>query len=161
MSTAFLMLGTNLGDKKMNLENACTSIEKKIGRISRKSSVYETEPWGYDDGPNFLNQVVQVETTLTPLELLSGIMGVEAGLGRKRGNVRYAPRTMDIDILLYDNLIINQPVLIIPHPELANRKFVLEPLAELVPELEHPGLRKKISELLAICKDSKNIVKNG
>lgn len=151
MNRAYLSLGSNLGDRERNLEDALRLLEDDRLHVHRLSGVYETEPLDLPGQPWFLNQAAEVETSLTPLELLERIHHVEAALGRRRGLPK-GPRTVDIDILLYGNLGLETPDLTIPHPRMAERRFVLQPLAELAPELELPIQGKSVLELLAETK---------
>jgi len=153
MAKSFLILGSNLGNRLNNLDQARLMISKSMGPISICSAFYETEPWGFADESFFLNQVVVVSTTINPFELLTEIIRIEAFLGRTRGNIRYVSRTIDIDILFYDDLIIETPELIIPHIEMKNRRFVLEPLAEIASDLIHPVLHTSVRNLLNDCTD--------
>lgn len=140
MSTArvYLSLGSNLGDRRAMLQEAEARLSATPGiQILRRSSIYETEPLGMIDQPWFLNQVLEIETTLDPHDLLDAVQQVEASLGRTR-EVRWGPRTIDIDLLLYDHETLASERLRIPHPELAHRRFVLVPLAELNPHLRLP-----------------------
>jgi len=146
MSIAYLGLGTNLGDRKENLSKAIEAISLKMS-ISKQSSLYETTAWGYTDQPDFLNQVIQVETDLSPLRLLNFLKKTEVKLGRVE-NFRYGPRLIDIDILFYDDLVITTSRLQIPHPMLPERAFVLVPLNEIAPGYIHPILKKTVAELL-------------
>ncbi len=143
---AFLGVGTNLGDRKANLIAAQTAISQ-FTIITKTSRVYETAPWGMADQPDFLNQVWEITTTLTPLELLHRLKQVETTLGRKP-SVRYGPRLIDIDILLYSNLMFKSDELVIPHPHISERAFVLAPLADLEPDLIIPGMTHTVAELL-------------
>ncbi len=147
MSIAYLGLGTNLGDRDKNLRRAIEAIADKM-RVCERSSVYETDAWGYTDQPDFLNQVIKVETNLTPLRLLNFVKKTEVELGRVE-NFRYGPRLIDIDILFYDDLVKNSSRLQIPHPRVTERAFVLVPLNEIAPNLVHPGTGKTVSDLLA------------
>jgi len=149
----YLGLGTNLGDRKANLQAAAALWRPKVN-VLRASGIYETEPWGFLDQPAFLNQVLEGETDLPPLDLLAFLKNIELSMGRK-ASFLYGPRLIDIDILFYDLAIINQPELVIPHPRLAERAFILVPLAELAPELRHPSLG------LSICKLKNQIDTSG
>lgn len=141
----YLSLGSNLGDRARNLQNAVTSLAPQV-QTQIKSSIYETEPWGYSDQPSFLNQVIKGDTSLEPFELLAFLKEIEVLLGRQE-TFRFGPRIIDLDILFYDDLILDTPTLTIPHPRIAERAFVLIPLAEIDPDLSHPGLKKTIREL--------------
>ncbi len=142
----FLGVGTNLGDRKANLIAAQTAVSQ-FTIIQKTSRVYETKPWGLVDQPDFLNQVWEATTSLTPLDLLRQLKMVETMLGRKP-SVRYGPRLIDIDILLYSNLMFKSNELVIPHPHISERAFVLAPLADLEPDLIIPGMKHTVSELL-------------
>ena len=146
MSIAYLGLGTNLGEREKNLRKAIEVIADKMC-VCERSSVYETDAWGYTDQPDFLNQVIKVETNLTPLRLLNFVKKTEVELGRVE-NFRYGPRLIDIDILFYDDLVKNSNRLQIPHPRVTERAFVLVPLNEIAPNLVHPGTGKTVSDLL-------------
>ncbi len=146
MKTTYIALGTNLGDRPANLRSAIASFSPKL-RVIQETTIYETPPWGYTDQPAFLNMVVKAETELEPYALLSYLKEKEKNLGRVK-NFRNGPRQIDLDILFYDNLILEEEELTIPHPRLHERAFVLVPLAEIAPEFEHFLLKKKISALL-------------
>lgn len=153
MKIVFLGLGTNLQNREGNLEHAVAGIKKNIGPVLMSSSIYETEPWGFQSDKEFLNMVVKVCTNLTPSGLLGRILMIESLLGRIRGPVRYSSRLIDIDILLYEDMIVDEESLKIPHPLLHERRFVLVPLCELAPDMMHPVLKKTFADLLEICKD--------
>lgn len=158
-NNVFLGLGSNLGDRKALLDKALELIAESVGPVIASSGIYETEPWGFKNGTDFLNMVVQVHTELNPAELLTKLALIENKLERKRSNRRYVSRTIDIDILIYGKRVINRPDLIIPHPLIQERKFVLVPLCELAPELVHPVINKTFAELLRECRDERNIKK--
>jgi 2-amino-4-hydroxy-6-hydroxymethyldihydropteridine diphosphokinase len=143
----YLSTGSNLGDRALNLRNAIASLIPEVHPLSQ-SSIYETEPWGYSDQPVFLNQVIKGSTILEPMELLKFLKEIEAFMGRQE-TFRFGPRIIDLDILFYDDLILDTPKLTIPHPRIAERAFVLIPLAEIAPDLIHPILMKTIQELKA------------
>lgn len=153
------MAGGNLGDRKKNLYSTADFIQNEIGIITKSSSVYETEPWGFEHNANFLNQAFEVNTELQPEEILERIKNFEDKSGKQKRTNAYLPREMDIDILFFNNEIINLPDLTIPHPRLHERKFVLEPLNEINPDLIHPVFNKKISELYKNCRDKNDVVK--
>lgn len=152
MNTAYLLIGGNLGNRLENLAAARQAIAKNCGVIRHTSAIYETAAWGLEDQPNFLNQAIELQTFSKPHVLLHGLLAVEKSLGRVREK-KYGPRSIDIDILLYDDLIVNEPDLKIPHPELQNRRFALTCLADIAPNLIHPLFQKSIAQLLAKCTD--------
>jgi 2-amino-4-hydroxy-6-hydroxymethyldihydropteridine diphosphokinase len=143
----FLSLGSNLGDKKANMERALHLLPPQV-EVTSLSSTYETEPWGFLDQPTFLNQVLEGETNLSPLELLKHVKDIEKKIGRKPGR-RFGPRLVDIDILLYGGQRINEVGLTIPHKRMKERAFVLIPLNEIAPKLIIPGLSLTINELVS------------
>ena len=151
MPTIYLALGTNLGDRMQNLRHAIRQLAPNI-TVTRLSAVYETAPWGVTDQPDFLNLVLEGQTALSPIELLDLLKAVEQNMGRTQA-IRYGPRIIDLDILLYDDVLIQTQRLEIPHLRLAERRFVLVPLDELAPNLLHPRLGKTIHELLADLDD--------
>ena len=158
MNTVFLSLGSNMGNKAENLNKALELIAKKAGIIEKKSSVYETEPWGIEDQPRFLNMVIQAQTLLTPQELIHALLEIEKELGRIRKE-KWAERIIDIDILFYNNAIIHETNLTIPHPYMHQRRFVLVPMHEIAPDFFHPLLHASISDLLVNCTDNTNTIK--
>lgn len=151
----YLALGSNLGNRLANLKNAISNLTPQLD-VKKKSPVYETPPWGYADQPAFLNQAVMAETYLAPDDLLAHLKRLETALGRTP-TFANGPRVIDIDILFYDDAIIDSPPLQIPHPRLHQRGFVLVPLNDIAPELIHPSLGKSISEML-LDVDRLNIV---
>jgi 2-amino-4-hydroxy-6-hydroxymethyldihydropteridine diphosphokinase len=178
MKEVFILLGSNRGDRINYLAGGVQMIGEHAGKILKKSTIYETEPWGFEDSKPFLNQVVEIETVFQPGELLEKIMTIEAKLGRIRpfkscncsvlnqqtelhmtesGNQHsasiYSGRTIDLDILLYGERIVFNDNLMIPHPRLHERRFTLVPLNEIIPGLVHPVLKKTISMLLKECTD--------
>jgi 2-amino-4-hydroxy-6-hydroxymethyldihydropteridine diphosphokinase len=158
MKKVFLGLGSNLGDKRENLYNAKIMIEESIGQVIDSSSIYESDPWGFESKDKFLNMVLVVETSLTPTALLKKILDIESRLGRIRGEAKFISRIIDIDILLYNNLIVDDSLLKIPHPRIPERKFVLVPLCEVAAELIHPVCKKTILTMLNECKDHGGVV---
>jgi 2-amino-4-hydroxy-6-hydroxymethyldihydropteridine diphosphokinase len=145
----YLALGTNLGDRLANLKEAIAALTPQM-EVKTKSQVYETPPWGYENQPKFLNQVVKVTTYLDPEPLLKHLKRLEVALGRKV-SFPNGPRLIDIDLLFYDDLVLNKPSLIIPHPRLHERGFVLLPLMDIAPDLVHPVYKKSIREMAAQC----------
>jgi 2-amino-4-hydroxy-6-hydroxymethyldihydropteridine diphosphokinase len=148
LKIVYIALGSNLGDRAENLRLARKQIEAPDLRLIRASSIYETAPRDVEDQPWFLNQVVECETDLFPRQLLGRLQKIERAMGRKRRTAK-GPREIDLDILLFGNAVVKAPELEVPHPRLAERRFVLEPLAELVPEKKHPGTRRTMREMLA------------
>ena len=147
--TVYLALGSNLGDRLANLKQAIDALTPQM-EVKAKSSVYETPPWGYEDQSKFLNQVVKAKTYLDPEPLLKHLKRLEVTLGRQ-ASFPNGPRLIDMDILFYDDLILNTSVLVIPHPRLQERGFVLLPLMELSPDLIHPLSKKSVREMVAQC----------
>lgn len=155
MHRVVLLTGTNLGDKSENLNKAAESIKANIGPIIAGSEIYRSEPWGFESNEDFLNQAIVVETSLSPQEVLSAVLSIESELGRVRSAAspeektvrKYESRVIDIDILFYDDIIINTENLVIPHPLICEREFVLTPLKEIIGDFIHPVNGKKISDL--------------
>ncbi len=158
MNEVYLLTGGNMGDRMVNLGRAREAVSRECGRIIKTSSVYETAAWGEEDQPAFLNQVLVVQTKLEPEDLLQTILSIERSLGRTR-EIKYGPRLIDIDILFYNEEVIRKPGLVVPHPRMQFRRFVLEPLAELSPGKKHPLLQQTISSLLAECTDPLSVNK--
>ena len=151
--TTYLSLGSNIPDRAANLRRAVEQIAVSVGTVTMQSPIYETQSWGYTDG-DYLNQTIAVETTLTPQQLLTATAAIETALGRVRSGNGYKARTIDIDILFYDNEIIDSPHLTVPHPKIALRRFVLQPTADIAPDFVHPRIGKTIRQLLEECEDT-------
>lgn len=147
MATVYMALGSNLGDRQQNIERAVALLPPRV-RVERLSSLYQTRPQGFREQPMFLNAVLRGRTSLSPRALLRRAKEVEEELGR-RPSFPNAPRPIDIDILLYDDQVMDTPDLVIPHPHLSQRAFVLVPLSEIAPQLQHPGTGHTASEMLA------------
>ena len=158
MNKLYLLFGSNLGNSKAQLTKARQHIEKLIGPVTRQSSLYATAAWGNTKQPDFLNQVIIVETELTAIQTMQTILKIEKKMGRIR-TIKNAPRIIDIDILFFNKEIIDQKDLIIPHPQIQNRRFVLVPLNQLSPNLKHPVLKKTVHQLLIHCPDNLNVKK--
>lgn len=158
MNEVYLLIGGNLGDRLLNLENALSHIKTYCGEIEVKSSIYETAAWGNEAQGAFLNQVLKIRTALDPSELLNTILGVEQEMGRIRSE-KYAARTIDIDILYFNHLIVETDQLIIPHPRIKDRRFVLIPLTEIAPEMIDPKTNFSTMEMLKQCSDTLQVTK--
>jgi len=154
----FLLLGTNLGDRAVNLGQAIEAIDQDVGKIAKASSVFETSAWGKTDQPAFLNQAVEISTQFDVEDLLTRLLSIEERLGRKR-HEHWGERIIDIDILFFGDEIYTSPRLLIPHPQLGNRRFTLIPLNEIAPDFVHPLLKKTVSELLEVCPDPLSVEK--
>ena len=157
MYKTYLLLGGNVGDRMDCLRCGIELLQAIAGNITAASSVYESEPWGFDDEQWFLNQAIEMETTLAPLLLLEKIHYIEKIMGRHRTGNGYQARPIDIDVLFCGDRVINLPELVIPHPRIAERMFVLLPMAELAPDLEHPVLRCTMRHLRDKCSDNKDV----
>ncbi len=150
--TTYLLLGSNEGNRTLHLSDAIEHIQAHVGSIIRKSKIYETGAWGKNDQPDFLNQVISVETTLSPHPLLENLMAIENKMGRQRIE-KWGQRLIDLDILLYEDLVVDEGNLRIPHPGIPFRRFTLVPLKEMAPDLLHPLTKTDISTLLKECPD--------
>src|ERR1700712_326416 len=152
MNRVYLLTGGNVGNRQQFLEESARIIEAACGKITNASAIYETAPWGKTDQAAFLNQALALSTILSAAELMKQLLAIEQAIGRQRAE-KYGPRTINIDILLFNNEIIHTPFVTVPHPQMANRRFVLEPLNEIAGNYLHPVLQKTITQLLAICPD--------
>jgi len=158
MNKAFLLIGGNIGDRKKNIETACELLNDRCATIIKASSIYETAAWGKTDQPSFLNQALEVHTSLNAKQLIRCILKAEKTMGRIRKE-KYGSRNIDIDILLFNNEKHDYPFLKLPHPEMQNRRFALMPLVEIAPDVIHPVLHKTITELLKECPDDLEVKK--
>jgi 2-amino-4-hydroxy-6-hydroxymethyldihydropteridine diphosphokinase len=159
-STIYLLFGSDTGDKKNYITAVQNLVQNEIGKITAESSLYASEAWGFDSDSLFLNKVIAVESGFDAFEILNITQKIERKLGRaKKTSDKYQSRTIDIDILFYDNKIIETQHLTIPHPQIQNRRFTLMPLAEIAPDFIHPKLQTAISQLLSNCNDNKSVVK--
>ncbi|RYZ25708.1 MAG: 2-amino-4-hydroxy-6-hydroxymethyldihydropteridine diphosphokinase [Chitinophagaceae bacterium] len=152
MNKAYLLIGGNMGDREGYLSSARQWIEKMCGSIVNRSALYQTAAWGIENQEAFLNQALQIETMLAADELLKKLLWIEERIGRRRQE-KYGPRIIDIDIVLFNDEIIHTEGLTIPHPQMQNRRFVLEPLNEIAADVIHPVLQKSIRQLLSECPD--------
>lgn len=158
MNKTYLLLGSNMGNSQQQLSIAIKNITRQIGIVTRKSKLYTTAAWGNTNQPDFLNQVIIVETKQTALQTIKIILGIEKKMGRVRTK-KNAPRIIDIDILFFNKEIIDENILTVPHPEIQNRRFVLIPLNELSPNFKHPVLHKTIHQILNSCSDTLDVKK--
>jgi 2-amino-4-hydroxy-6-hydroxymethyldihydropteridine diphosphokinase len=156
---AFIGLGTNLGNREENLKKAIDKIIVYAGEVISSSGIYLTEPWGFRSEDHFFNMVIGIKTSLKPVDLLKQLLKIEMEAGRVRGPEKYSSRIIDIDILLYENEIINKPYLKVPHPMIQERRFVLVPLCDIAAEMIHPVLKKTFAELLKECRDESVVKK--
>jgi 2-amino-4-hydroxy-6-hydroxymethyldihydropteridine diphosphokinase len=156
MNKVFLLIGGNMGDRLQNLHQAIALLSAACGPVIQQSAVYETAAWGKTDQAAFLNQALVLSTSLTPQELITTILSVEEKMGRLRME-KNGPRVIDIDIIFYNEVVMHEPHLTIPHPQLQNRRFVLVPLNEIAPGYVHPVLHKTVTELLAECEDELDV----
>jgi len=148
MPTVYIGIGSNLGDREDNCERAIKLLIDNEITVTKRSSMAETEPWGVKEQPDFINMAVEIKTGLTPEELLSLLKNIEVDVGRLPTS-HWGPRIIDLDILFYDDVVMDTPELQIPHPGISEREFVLKPLAEIAPDKMHPVLKKSIKELLS------------
>lgn len=150
MHRVYFSLGTNLGDKGANLRKAIQNIEERIGKVVSLSAFYTTQPWGFESGNAFLNAACGVDTSLSPFGVLEITQQIERELGRTKKSIGgvYSDRLIDIDLLLFDDMVLKDPVLTIPHPLMCERKFVIEPMAEIAPEVIHPLTGKKLKDYM-------------
>lgn len=158
MYTAYLLLGSNLGNRELHLEKAKLLIRNHCGKIINQSSLYETAAWGITTQPSFYNQIIILKTNLMPEVLMQSLLQIEETLGRIR-TIKYGPRTIDIDIQLIDNITNNSQLLVLPHPFLSERRFALLPLSEVAPNVVHPIFNKSISQLVLECTDKLEVKK--
>lgn len=159
MSKVYLLLGGNMGDKRWVFDQATTLLGERVGKITRRSAIYETEPWGFESSNMFWNQVLELQVDIDAPKVLQRTLKIEQELGRTRMINQYDSRVIDIDLLFYDDQVIEMPELVIPHPRIQERKFVLIPLNEIIPEMVHPMLQKSIHQLLAECPDQLKVEK--
>jgi 2-amino-4-hydroxy-6-hydroxymethyldihydropteridine diphosphokinase len=157
MATTYILLGGNIDDRFYYLKRGEKLINTIAGNVLQRSSYYETEPWGFQHKNKFLNCVLKVETNLSPMELLLHINQIENMMGRIRHSDQYIERNIDIDILYFDDLIVSERTLVVPHPKIQFRKFTLAPLAEIAPDYIHPILQKSTLQLLAECTDQLSV----
>lgn len=153
MHKVYLGIGGNIGNKQNNFKEVYQIIENELGKIEKTSSIYETPPWGFQSNDTFWNSVIEISSSYSAEEVLSKIHSIEKKFDRKRGNEQYSSRKMDIDILYFDDIFMETKILIIPHPRMHQRKFVLVPLTEIAKDYKHPLLRMTSLEMLENCRD--------
>lgn len=159
MKRVYVLLGTNLGNRELNLEQAIGEMEIQSGKLSERSSLYGSSPWGFESENYFLNMVVGLDTSLSPFKLLDSLQEIENKMGRIRSKEGFEDRIIDLDILLFENEVVNKSDLIIPHASLHNRMFSLMPLAEIAGEYIHPLFQKSIKQLKLECRDKNKVWK--
>jgi 2-amino-4-hydroxy-6-hydroxymethyldihydropteridine diphosphokinase len=159
MNTAYLLLGSNEGDRIQHLSQALNLIHQKAGTFIKQSAIYVTVAWGYADQPDFLNQVVSISTTLSPQQLLNELLAIEQEIGRTRTGTKWMQRIIDIDILFYNDVVMTTEALTIPHPFIQDRRFVLVPLQEIAAGYIHPVFQKNIAALTEACNDKLEVQK--
>lgn len=152
MGGIYLLLGSNIGDKRQHLSKAQKCISEQVGDIINYSSIYLSESWGLTDQPDFINRILEIEFINNPEILLKQLLSIEKSMGRERNN-KWTSRIIDIDILYFKDLILSEDNLQIPHPRIAERRFTLQPLTELAPDYIHPVLKKTNAQLLDLCSD--------
>jgi len=157
MGTAVLLTGSNIGIRERFLHEAKCIIADKAGSITAYSEIYESEPWGFDCEKRFLNMALMIETNLAPLQLLEIIHQIETSMGRIRKNKTYESRTIDIDIIFYDDIIMNTDNLVLPHPHFAERRFAITPVNDICDNWLHPVLKKSVKQMLDECKDKSQV----
>ncbi len=156
--TVYLLTGSNIGDRQLHLQHALEKIKAVAGSIISTSAIYQTQPWGVMNHEDYLNQAIQIETLLPAIELFEALRAIEISEGRT-GSEKNTPRTLDIDILFYDDLNLETDQLIIPHPRLHQRRFVLEPLCDIAPDFMHTKIKKTVKDLLKDCTDGLQVKK--
>ncbi|HTB05698.1 MAG TPA: 2-amino-4-hydroxy-6-hydroxymethyldihydropteridine diphosphokinase [Bacteroidia bacterium] len=159
MNKVYISLGSNRGDRQDNISKAIMRLNEKAGTVIQESHLYETQPWKMQDHTNFINQVILIETKIDADTLMKQLLEIETRMGRLRTSAKYEPRTIDIDILFFNHDILSSKEVTVPHPFIQERRFILEPLAEIAPDYIHPITKTKIYELLTVCKDNSKVVK--